>query len=105
LKTQDFSCLLVFVGALFMSSATLAGAKLDGELSQAMSLEGDREEGKKVYKLCIACHGANAWGVKDGSFPQLSRQHRSVVIKQIADIRAGNRDNPLGRDRQRIRYG
>jgi cytochrome c553 len=95
LKTHAFSCLLVFVGALFMSSATLADAKLDDELSQAMSLEGDREEGKKVYKLCIACHGANAWGVKDGSFPQLSGQHRSVVIKQIADIRAGNRDNPL----------
>jgi len=29
---------------------TLANAKLDDELSQAMSLEGDQEEGKNVYK-------------------------------------------------------
>jgi cytochrome c553 len=30
-----------------------------------------------------------------GSVPQIAGQHRNVVIKQLADIRAGNRDNVL----------
>lgn len=80
---------------LTLSMPTLADAPLDDELSQAMKLKPNVEDGKKVFKLCIACHGANSWGFKDGTFPQLAGQHKSVIIKQIADIRAGNRDNPL----------
>lgn len=34
------------------------------------------------------------WGFTDGTFPQLAGQHRPVLIKQLADIRALNRDNP-----------
>ena len=34
-------------------------------------------------------------GAEDGVFPQIAGQHRSVIIKQLADIRAGNRDNPM----------
>jgi hypothetical protein len=33
-------------------------------------------------------------GRPDGTFPQLAGQHTSVLIKQMADIRAGVRDNP-----------
>ena len=87
--------LAAITGSLFITSVTLADAKLDDELTQAMKLEGDAERGKEVYKLCIGCHSPNGWGLVDGTFPQLSGQHRSVVIKQIADIRAGNRDNPF----------
>ncbi len=87
--------LAAITGSVFITSVTLADAELDDELTQAMKLEGDAKKGKEVYKLCIGCHSPNGWGLKDGTFPQLSGQHRSVVIKQIADIRAGNRDNPL----------
>lgn len=52
------------------------------------------EAGKEVFKLCIVCHQTESWGIVDGSYPQLAGQHSSVIIKQIADIRAGNRDNP-----------
>jgi cytochrome c553 len=31
----------------------------------------------------------------DGSFPVLAGQHASVVVKQLADIRSGLRDNPI----------
>jgi len=72
-----------------------ADASLDDELTQAMKLKPSIENGKKVFKLCIACHGTTSWGLKDGTFPQLAGQHKSVIIKQIADIRAGHRDNPL----------
>lgn len=86
---------MLVVGVLFIPISALADAPLDDELTQAMKLEGDAKKGKEVYKLCIACHSANGWGLNDGTFPQLSGQHRSVIIKQLADIRSGNRDNPM----------
>lgn len=85
---------LLLAGIAFAASPLSADAPLDDELTKAMSLEPNVENGKQVFKLCMACHQANGWGLEDGSFPQLSSQHRSVIIKQIADIRAGNRDNP-----------
>jgi cytochrome c553 len=59
-----------------------------------MRLEPDRERGIAVYEVCSACHLLEGWGQQDGTFPQLAGQHRSVLIKQLADIRAQNRDNP-----------
>ena len=87
--------LLISGSILLTSLPAKADAPLDNELTKAMSLKGDTKKGKEVFKLCIACHSTNGWGLKDGTFPQLSGQHRSVVIKQLADIRAGNRDNPM----------
>ena len=57
-------------------------------------LEKIREDGIAVYEVCSACHLPEGWGAKDGTFPQLAGQPSSVVIKQLADIRALNRDNP-----------
>ncbi len=65
-----------------------------GETDVAMHLKADRENGIEVYEVCSACHLLEGWGRKDGTFPQLAGQHRSVLIKQLADIRALNRDNP-----------
>jgi cytochrome c553 len=65
-----------------------------GEADAAMHLEPDMENGMDVYEVCSACHMPEGWGMEDGTFPQLAGQYRSVLIKQLADIRALNRDNP-----------
>ncbi|AKH20828.1 c-type cytochrome [Sedimenticola thiotaurini] len=65
-----------------------------GETDAAMHLEPDLENGLDVYEVCSACHMPEGWGFTDGTFPQLAGQHRPVLIKQLADIRALNRDNP-----------
>ncbi|MCM8626630.1 c-type cytochrome [Accumulibacter sp.] len=67
----------------------------EGEQSAALKLKGDRKRGEEVYEVCVACHLPSGAGRPDGSIPQLAGQHRSVLIKQMADIRAGVRDNPL----------
>jgi cytochrome c553 len=64
------------------------------EALEALKLKGDAEEGKEIYTVCAACHFPTGWGDPLGVFPQLAGQHTNVLIKQIADIRAGNRDNP-----------
>jgi cytochrome c553 len=64
------------------------------EIEAALALTPDLTNGERIYETCATCHQADGSGIRDGSVPQLAGQHRSVVIKQLADIRAGNRDNP-----------
>lgn len=65
------------------------------EYAQVMALEPNLDNGQKVYLTCAVCHSPEGWGTPDGSYPQIAGQLRTVIIKQLADIRARNRDNPL----------
>ncbi|WP_319823512.1 c-type cytochrome [Thalassovita sp.] len=65
-----------------------------GEQDEALHLTPDHQNGIDVYEVCSACHQLNGWGLTDGTFPQIAGQHYNVIIKQLADIRALNRDNP-----------
>jgi len=65
-----------------------------GEREEALHLKPDHENGIEVFEVCAGCHLTEGWGQKDGTFPQLAGQHQSVLIKQLADIRSKNRDNP-----------
>jgi cytochrome c553 len=70
-------------------------AKAALEIEQALKLTPDLENGLEIYRTCALCHQPEGWGMSGGSVPQLAGQHREVVIKQLADFRAGNRDNAL----------
>ncbi len=80
--------------ALFLVILNPVFADAVNETKKAMELQPNLEQGKKTYELCATCHGANGWGKEDGSFPVIAGQHKSVIIKQLADIRARNRENP-----------
>jgi cytochrome c553 len=77
-------------GRVLADDPALAAA----ELEKAIHLEPNLDEGRKVYLLCAVCHQPEGWGSTDGDYPQIAGQHASVIIKQMADIRARNRDNP-----------
>ena len=66
----------------------------EGEKIEALKLKGNAKEGRDGYEICGACHLPSGAGRPDGTFPQLAGQHTTVLIKQMADIRAGLRDNP-----------
>ncbi|MES9961362.1 MAG: c-type cytochrome [Sedimenticola sp.] len=92
---QKISRLLVFLSTLLLTLLASADAPLDDELSQAIRLTPNVDRGKTIFnENCSHCHGEDGWGTTDGRFPQIAGQHSSVIIKQLADIRAGNRDNP-----------
>jgi cytochrome c553 len=80
--------------ALGFGGGVMAWNEGGGEQDEAMHLVGDPENGREVYEVCSACHMPEGWGLPDGTFPQLAGQHHNVMIKQLADIRALNRDNP-----------
>jgi cytochrome c553 len=81
-------------GAEGRTEATTPAEAAASELEEALSLEPDIANGLRIYRICAECHQPEGWGLPDGSYPQLAGQHRRVIIKQLADIRAGNRDNP-----------
>ena len=85
---------LALAGAAWAEAPSKAWNEAGGEKDEAMLLTPDLENGLDVYEVCAACHLTEGWGTEEGTFPQLAGQHRNVLIKQMADIRAMNRDNP-----------
>ena len=70
-------------------------ARANLEYEEALALTPDVANGLAVYRECAACHEPEGWGRTTGSVPQIAGQHRQVVIKQLADFRAGNRDSVI----------
>ncbi len=86
---------LALVILFFTPFGVLAEPKnLDAIVDQALALKPDLENGKKLYRNCALCHTPEGWGSPGGRFPQIAGQHQSVILKQLADIHDGNRDNP-----------
>ncbi len=65
-----------------------------GEIAELLQIKGDIERGRSAYRVCQGCHKADAFGLANGIYPQLAGQHISVLVKQMADVREGRRDNP-----------
>jgi cytochrome c553 len=77
------------------SSVTSRAEVARKEYDEVMQREANLDNGRRVYLACAVCHLPEGWGSVDGSYPQIAGQLRTVIIKQLADFRAGNRDNPL----------
>jgi cytochrome c553 len=93
-KIASVSVLLVLgEGQLLAQEADQAAR----EVEQTLHLTPDIENGRKAFALCTVCHRPEGWGSDDGTYPQIAGQISSVIIKQLADIRARNRDNPTMR--------
>lgn len=88
------SIIALMAATISISTATLAWNESGGEKDEALHLTPDLENGMDVYEVCSACHLPEGWGTEEGTFPQLAGQHRRVLVKQLADIRSHNRDNP-----------
>jgi cytochrome c553 len=61
---------------------------------EALKLTPNLKTGKQVYRLCASCHLENGLGKKNGSFPVIAAQYRTIVIKQLKDIQSKHRQNP-----------
>jgi cytochrome c553 len=93
------------MGRILMSAVTLvwlaSGAAMaestvvvDEVVKQALNATPDLDSGRQLYYNCALCHTPEGWGSPAGNYPQIAGQHQSVIIKQLADIHKGNRDNP-----------
>ncbi len=64
------------------------------QVEGAIHLTPDIDNGREVYRICAVCHMPEGWGIEDGYYPQVAGQLSTVLIKQLADILARNRDTP-----------
>ncbi len=81
----------LFIIFIFMTNVYAQNNDL---YDKAIVLKNDLINGKKHYKLCATCHLKNGIGKKDGSFPVIAGQHKSVILKQLQDIQNKLRYNP-----------
>ena len=86
----------IFSGLLLSVQSVVAQAVNEAvnQVEMAIHLTPDVDNGRKVYMLCAVCHLPEGWGTEDGYYPQIAGQHAKVIIKQLADILARNRDTP-----------
>jgi cytochrome c553 len=87
--------LLAALAAAALARSPEAGKGDPDELAAALALPGDPARGRRAYEACASCHLPSGAGRPDGTFPQLAGQHRAVLVKQLVDIRAGRRANPV----------
>ena len=98
-KALRYTCLSGVVAMLSLLAAT-ATAQSPSEIAAeeyeaALKLEPDLAHGRALYEQCAVCHDPEGWGRRSGTYPQIAGQLPNVIIKQLADIRAGNRGNPM----------
>lgn len=91
---------LLLLLATSLPFALVVGADVDvdglePELRAALGLEADAVQGRNTYEACAVCHGPDAGGRPDGTFPRLAGQHAAVIMKQIVDMRTRRRENPI----------
>lgn len=83
----------------FLSLAEQLAAEQDinvivRQMESAIHLTPDVDNGREVYLVCAVCHMPEGLGTEDGYYPQIAGQHSTVIIKQLSDILARNRDTP-----------
>ena len=99
-RRWTFPAAAVAAGSLALCAAahaSPAGDQAAAEVEAALHLQPNMDNGRRVFLTCSVCHLPEGWGTVDGVYPQIAGQLSSVVIKQLADIRARNRDNPTMR--------
>lgn len=83
--------LLVVLPALAQAPANQPPAATPHDV---LALGGDPVRGQAAFDDCAGCHRKDASGRATGAIPRLSGQHASVIVKQVLDIRSGQRINP-----------
>jgi cytochrome c553 len=84
----------VFLGGGQASAMEQTPAEESAVHDPAMQIAPNLDNGRKLYETCAICHGPQGWGTPDGRYPQIAGQNHQTIIKQMKDIRNGNRDNP-----------
>jgi len=98
MKSRSIMCLAALTFGGLSAGFSYAATPMEiarAEYEEIMTLEPDLENGRETYLTCAVCHRPEGWGTPDGAYPQIAGQLRTVMIKQLADTRARNRDNPM----------
>lgn len=62
-------------------------------LSTGLIKAANSENGEKLFKKCVSCHGKDGYGKKSQKAPLIAGQYDWYLKTQIANIRDGVREN------------
>src|SRR5690606_35543951 len=73
--------------SLVANGATGSPLTVDEKVRNALQLDQNVENGKKLYaENCAECHGPQALGSAAKVIPSLAGQRRAYIVKQLADF-------------------
>lgn len=82
---------LVLTAAGLPAAPAGDAARAARELHAALEATPDAAHGARLFAICLECHGPHGEGNASGWPPQIAGQHRSVIVKELVDYRAGLR--------------
>jgi len=91
------AAVLAAISALPALAQTAAPTSSGPAPQAVLALAADKARGRVAFDDCAGCHRRDASGRTTGPIPRLSGQHASVIVKQVLDIRSGQRINPAMR--------
>ncbi len=97
MSCKQYFLIVALAACCFSVSASDQTATDTSEFHKALTLTPNADNGREIYRSCATCHGPEGWGRPGGEYPQIAGQLRNVIIKQLIDIREGNRGNPMMR--------
>jgi len=90
MRPAHLALLLVLVaGGLTLPTAVNADEHDD--ISAALRMMPDPVNGKRLFRTCVQCHGAQRAGLAGGWVPEIAGQYRDVLVKELIDYRHGVR--------------
>ena len=87
---------IFLLGSLFNWKAVLQVLSIFSAMAllSNQALAGDADAGAEKAATCAACHGQDG-NSPAGSFPSIAGQNSNYLIKQMQDIKSGERSSPL----------
>jgi cytochrome c553 len=83
----------IFVLVIALALGACISARM--EYQRVAELQPDLAHGREIYDSCARCHDAADGSRLYGKVPRLEGQHASVLIKELADYRRGQRWNDI----------
>jgi cytochrome c553 len=75
--------------------SVVAAVLVTAVATPVLAQEGNAQAGKGKITVCLACHGEGGNDSKLPNVPKLGGQGENYLLKQLHDIKAGNRAIPL----------
>ncbi len=80
--------------AAFSATAAVAAVLAALVSTPALAAKGDPAKGQGMAAACAACHGPNGNSMIPTN-PNLAQQHGDYIAKQLAEFKAGTRNNAI----------
>jgi cytochrome c553 len=85
------SSIWLWLALLGLPATSWAVQEAEAQFAAAVAARPDQQLGERLFQACIACHGADGTGQRNGDVPAIAGQYPRVLIRQLVDFHFGKR--------------